>query len=144
MTNYQSEIREKIRQDTGLPVYGIAVPTGEPTPKGTRIHVTFKAPTLSYAGRGIISSRKDLHQVVFFVRVTGTDEANVSETMLAVWESLNGYCPDKCGEIQSIIGETWPTLDSKSKPQMYNEAMSFVFFNNLEGMQCGTIDHGGL
>ena len=134
MTQYRQWIKDALDAGLSVPVFGRAVPSGEPTPEGAKVFVTFKAPTHVAMGKGIVSARKDLHIVAFFVRVAGPDEDEVLDTMDNVLDILVGASPPDSGEITSVFGETWGVLDSRSRPQEYNEAASFLFYTNLGGM----------
>lgn len=127
---YRQWIRDLLAQETGVRVFGSAVPDGEPTPEGTHIFTRFKPPVLGW-DRGIVSYRNDVHLVVFFVRVTGTDEDDVNRVLDIVMPTLTGASPPGGGQISSVISQTWGQLDSKSRPQEYNEAASFSFPLNM-------------
>lgn len=131
--NYKAWVRDKLGEITGLKVYGLAVPAGENTPRDTRVFTSFNPPTRAFNGTGIVSKRDDVHRLVFYVRVSGRNEEEVEEVMDKILWGLTDEAPPDCSPIESIIGETWSSLDSKTRPQEYNAAISFMCYTNLEG-----------
>lgn len=132
--NYREWIKDRLRERVDAPVFGRAVPAGVPTPEGTKVFVTFRPPVRADYNRGIVSARQDLHVAWFFVRVAGPDEDDVLRTVDAVLDALVGAVPPDSGEITSVFGEEMGSLDSKTRPQEYNEAVSFLFYTNTGGM----------
>lgn len=131
--NYKEWIRNRISELTGLKVYGLAVPAGETTPRDTRVFTSFNPPTRAFRGTGIVSKKDDVHRLVFYVRVSGRDEGDVEEVIDKIMWGLTDEAPPDCSPIESVIGETWGHLDSKSRPQEYNAAISFMCYTNLVG-----------
>lgn len=129
---YVTDIMERVREAVPeeVPVYHIGVPPESGSPR-TFITVSFSSPTWVRRGAGIVSVRKDVHQVMCSVKVDAVTADLAHGLAQQVFWHLVGYRPTNSSEVSSSVSGSWGRVEGHSRPHSFAQAMVFHFNTNL-------------
>lgn len=130
---YVSDIADKIREviPDKVPVYHIGTPPGVQAPR-TFVTYSFASPTWVRGGAGIVSARKDIHQVMCSVKVDAASADESYNMSQDIFWGLTGFKPTNCGEMKVAVSGAWGRVEGQSRPATFSQSIVFYFNTNLE------------
>lgn len=127
-----------VRLDTSLPldVYDSEVPDEKQLPLSgglmqSYIVVYFSEPVRAATGRGIISTRRDLHRAGCTVQVVSPRSGDARMWADSVKDLLVGFIPPDASEMVLEGGAASNNGTATSKPTQYSRYIAFSFYTNM-------------